>query len=348
MSFGIITFACAFHIIYAVKIVLEILLCWNRIKNKIMFDPCIRPINLHTDLNGLADLLYYSFSDARDADGERYIAYLRRISQTALFSDIAKRKPEKYSLPGEGFVYEEGGRILGNITLSSIELRKESIYLISNVAVNPDQRGRGIARKLTQTALQYIESQGVKQIWLQVKQENQSAISLYEKFDFKTFMTRTTWVGEKRQTFLQQQNNSSIRRRTQSDWEEQKKQFEVLYPRELTCSFGFELESMKPSLMTTLRDFIHNTISRHWVLEKRGKRGFISYNMYPYQAYTNLWLAAPEDLMEESIHRLVPFAHRRIGLEIRLNLPAEIGAQACTDIGLTSLNTLLWQRKSLA
>ena len=319
MSIGIITFAYAFHINYAVKIVLEIPLRWNRIKHKkykMMFDPSIRPINLNTDLDGLADLLYLSFSDARDADGERYIAYLRRISQAALFTEIAKRKPEKYSLPGEGFVYEEDGRLLGNITLSRFELGKETVYLISNVAVNPEQRGRGIAKKLTQTALQYIESRGVKQVWLQVKHENQSAIHLYEKFGFHTFMTRTTWVREKRQAFVQKQNTASIRRRVRSDWEEQRKLFGVLYPPELTCSFGFEMDSMKPSFMITLQDFFRNTISKHWVLEKQGKRGFISYNMYPYQTYTNVWLAAPQDLMDESIRELVPFAHQRIGLEI--------------------------------
>ena len=143
MSIGIITFAYTFHINYAVKIVLEIPLRWNRIKYKkykMMFDPSIRPINLNTDLDGLADLLYLSFSDARDADGERYIAYLRRISQAALFTEIAKRNPEKYSLPGEGFVYEEDGRLLGNITLSRFELGAETVYLISNVAVNPEDR----------------------------------------------------------------------------------------------------------------------------------------------------------------------------------------------------------------
>lgn len=313
-----------------------------------MFDPSIRPINLNTDLNGLADLLYQSFSDARDAEGERYIAYLRRFSQTAFFTEIAKRKPEKYSLPGEGFVYEEDGRLLGNITLSRFELGKETIYLISNVAVNPEQRGRGIARKLTQTALQYVESQGIKQIWLQVKQENQSAIHLYEKFGFHTFMTRTTWIREKRQACLQKQNTASIHKRARSDWEEQKRLFEVLHPRELTCSFGFEPDSMEPSLTNIWKDFIHSAVSKHWVLEKRGKRAFISYKMYPYQVYTNLWLAAPEDLADEGIYELVPFAHQRIGLEVRLNLPDDIGAQACTDVGLTALNTLLWQRKNLA
>ncbi|HAF61218.1 MAG TPA: hypothetical protein DCK95_02705 [Anaerolineaceae bacterium] len=313
-----------------------------------MFNSSIRPIDVSTDLNGLADLLYTSFSDARDIDGERYIAYLRRFSQAALFAEIAKRKPEKYSLPGEGFVYEEGGRIIGNITLSSFELGKERIYLISNVAVNPDQRGKGIAKALTQTALHYIESQGVRQVWLQVKQQNPTAIHLYETFGFDTFMTRTTWMGEKQHAFLQQQNGSSIRKRKRSDWEDQKKQFEQLYPLELTCTYGFDVDSMRPELKNVLRDFIRNKISMHWVLEMEGNRGFISYDLYPYQTHTNLWLTAPEAMLEESIRKLVPFAYKRIGMEVRLNLPAELGAQACVDIGLTALNTLLWQRKYLA
>lgn len=315
-----------------------------------MVDKNIRPINSASDLKPVANLLYECFQEAMDEDGEKYINYLRRISETPLFAKIVQRNPEKYSLPAEGFVFTEKGRIIGNITLSTLKVAHEVVYVISNVAVQPDSRGKGIAKELTKTALEYIESRGIKETWLQVKDDNQAALHLYDDFEFVTFMTRTTWMQKKINSLFLKEINSTIHKRKKVDWVIQRDQLAALHPPELTASYGFEIGSFQPSLKQFIIDSLHDRIRVHWMDELGEEKGFISYELLPYQSYTNLWLAVPEEKSVEShfIRTLIPFAHSRVGNEIRINYPAGRAEESFSAIGMRPLNTLHWKRRSMS
>lgn len=313
-----------------------------------MLNKSIRPINVTTDLKGIANLLYICFSNSMDEGGERYIDYLRRFSQALLFTRMAQRKPEKYALPGEGFIYEDNGKLIGNITLSTIKIHDETVYLISNVAVLPEYRGKGIAKSLTRTALQYIESKGVKQIWLQVKRDNQPAIDLYDQFSFQTFMTRTTWIRKRTSLFLIENKIPSIRKRKKSEWETQKRLLERTYPDELTTTYGFEIASFQPILKNVVKGILKDKITSHWVSEIDGFCGFVSYDIFPTQSYTNLWVAAPEEMEKTFLKILIPAAQKRIGNEVRVNYPEEQCADCFRELGMQELNTLYWKRTYLA
>ena len=69
------------------------------------------------------------------------------------------------------------GRIVGNLSLIPFVRRGHVVYLIANVAVHPDYRRRGIARQLTQTALDYLRQRGVSSAWLQVRDDNPVGLS---------------------------------------------------------------------------------------------------------------------------------------------------------------------------
>jgi GNAT superfamily N-acetyltransferase len=81
-----------------------------------------------------------------------------------------------------GFVWEESGRIVGNVTLLESSIRGR--YLIANLAVHPDFRRRGIARGLMHEALGHIESWQGRQVLLQVESDNSEAIELYRSLAF--------------------------------------------------------------------------------------------------------------------------------------------------------------------
>ncbi len=313
-----------------------------------MINKSIRPLNLSTDLKEIANLLFVCFSDSMDEDGKRYIEYLRRFSQSLLFTKMAERNPEKYSLPGEGFIYEDMGKLVGNITLSPMKYQQEIIYLVSNVAVLPEYRGKGIAKALTKTALQYVESKGVKQVWLQVKQENQAAIDLYTQFQFQSFMTRTTWIRKNTNIFLQQPEKIFLRKRKKDEWEIQQKLLERIYPAELTTAYGFEIASIQPRLRNVINDVLRSRITTHWVCEIDQQIGFISYDLFPEQSYVNLWVAVPETMEEQFLEVLIPTVHYRIGKEVRVNYPENECSACFREIGMQELNTLLWKRKYLA
>lgn len=313
-----------------------------------MFNKSIRPLAVSTDLKEIANLLSVCFTDSMDEDGERYIEYLRRFSQSMLFTKIAERNPEKYSLPGEGFIYEDKGKLVGNITLSRMKYQDEMIYLISNVAVLPEYRGKGIAKELTRTALQYIECKGVNQVWLQVKQENQTAIDLYTQFDFQSFMTRTTWMRKAPNIYLKKPEEISLRKRKKNEWEIQKKLLERMYPAELTSAYGFEIASIQPVLRNVIKDVLRSRITTHWAVEIDQQVGFASYDLFPDQSYVNLWVAVPEVMEKRFLSMLIPAVHARIGKEIRVNYPEKECANCFREIGMRELNTLIWKRKYIA
>ena len=56
---------------------------------------------------------------------------------------------------------------------------------ITNVAVHPDYRRRGIARKLVSSLIEAAHTEGARSYTLEVRASNDSAISLYQSLGFK-------------------------------------------------------------------------------------------------------------------------------------------------------------------
>jgi ribosomal-protein-alanine N-acetyltransferase len=61
---------------------------------------------------------------------------------------------------------------------------------ITNVAVKPDLRGKGIAKALLKELLSYANDHGITRIVLEVRVSNAVAIGLYEEFGFEIIGTR--------------------------------------------------------------------------------------------------------------------------------------------------------------
>jgi ribosomal-protein-alanine N-acetyltransferase len=61
---------------------------------------------------------------------------------------------------------------------------------ITNVAVHPDYRGRGVGRLLMQSAIAFTEAAGGKRITLEVRRTNLVAQHLYESFGFRNVGVR--------------------------------------------------------------------------------------------------------------------------------------------------------------
>lgn len=81
------------------------------------------------------------------------------------------------------WIEEEAGEVIGIISLTRMGEDGE----IGNVAVHPDRRRRGIARRLLQTALAYGESNlHMEAFTLEVRDGNKGAIQLYESEGFQT------------------------------------------------------------------------------------------------------------------------------------------------------------------
>ena len=103
----------------------------------------LRPLNILRDLPSVADLIELCFSSTMDSDGRRYIQDMRRAGKDNSFLKWANRVADTTSLPLTGYIWEQDGRIVGNVSLVPFRHKGGRLYLVANVAVHPDYRKRG-------------------------------------------------------------------------------------------------------------------------------------------------------------------------------------------------------------
>ena len=81
---------------------------------------------------------------------------------------------------GPGWVEENGGGIVGFL----VARRAADEIEILNLAVAPEARRKGVARRLVGEALVWGKSSGARRAFLEVRESNRAAIRLYESLGF--------------------------------------------------------------------------------------------------------------------------------------------------------------------
>ncbi len=146
-----------------------------------------RPVDLRRDVPQIVALLNLAFA-SQDEQGRR----LNRLSIATEPWYIARLRQLSSGLV-PGFVWEEAGAIVGNVTLLTTRIRGR--YLVANVAVHPNFRRQGIARLLMESALQSTRKLGARELLLQVKHDNEAAIHLYQGLGFEVLGSMTSWYA---------------------------------------------------------------------------------------------------------------------------------------------------------
>lgn len=146
-----------------------------------------RPINLKQDVGEVVKLLEMAFGEEMDSAGRRT---LRRAGAYGQPSFLWRLNSQFNRLP-PGYVWQEDGRIVGNVTL--IATKTPGRHIIANVAVHPDYRRRGIARTLMESVLQQVQARHGEAALLQVVKQNKAAIALYKSLGFITVGHMVTW-----------------------------------------------------------------------------------------------------------------------------------------------------------
>lgn len=159
----------------------------------------VRPINPARDLRQVALLLEESFRDDLGA--------LHAWARVPLVRDVgaALAATAFMPVPAEslrGFVYEENGRILGNVTLT-LDDNRSARWMISNVAVAPKYRRRGIARQLMQAAIDEARARSAHWLILNVRPWNTGAQQLYEALGFQEVDTEMQYVRTRARPFAE-------------------------------------------------------------------------------------------------------------------------------------------------
>jgi GNAT superfamily N-acetyltransferase len=244
----------------------------------------------------------------------------------------------------DGFVWEENGRIVGNISLIPFVNLGNMIYLIANVAVHPDYRRRGIARSLTKAALEWTQKKRNCSVWLQVRDNNPPAYQLYESTGFIERARRTTWKcmpGE-----IQGTAPSGIRITSPktSHWKYQRKWLLQNYPENLFWYWPLRPIAFRPGFWGYFTRIIFDTRIRHWAAKRDGELlGVLSWRTTSTYA-DQLWLAAPTENEDIILQTILPYLRwpERSHRPISMDYPVGRAANPLHEAGFQPDQTLIW------
>jgi [ribosomal protein S18]-alanine N-acetyltransferase len=105
----------------------------------------------------------------------------------------------RHSLP---FVAAVGGRVVGYVCLMSLFEEAQ----ILDIAVSPDQRGRGIGRALLEHACTVAREHQAEVLALEVRESSQAAIALYLRSGFKRVGIRPAYYEASEDAILMEKN----------------------------------------------------------------------------------------------------------------------------------------------
>jgi [ribosomal protein S18]-alanine N-acetyltransferase len=83
-----------------------------------------------------------------------------------------------------GLVIEEDGHAMGFLVGRSVDAQGDNEWEIENVAVSGPARRRGLGSRLLGEFLRLVRERGGREIFLEVRESNRAARTLYEKWAF--------------------------------------------------------------------------------------------------------------------------------------------------------------------
>ncbi|MEN8241525.1 MAG: N-acetyltransferase [Chloroflexota bacterium] len=305
----------------------------------------LRPTNLPQDLTAVADLVELCFEKTLDDDGRSFIRNMRlSAKKPRSLGGVSRLSPSL-----TGYVWEEDQRVVGNLSMIPVVVRHKKSYLIANVAVHPDYRGRGIAHKLTQAALELIRKRRVTTACLQVRDDNQAAIQLYQSYGFAEQARRTVWHSRSSLVDAALPEGFKITERRRADWSKQKAALQQIYPPEVVWNLALDIEMFAPGIIGGVWRGLNEHRTRQWSLRQQGKWcGSLCYQSSYLQADW-LWLAAPPESREDAIRALLPHARRERSSRrtLALNYPAGEHQDVFESAGFHPHQTLIWMQAEI-
>ena len=304
----------------------------------------LRKLDMRRDLHKVADLVELCFSDTLDPEGKQYLKEMRKAAQNASMLGWASSMIDQAPMPPSGYVWEEDGQLVGNLSLIPINIKGKRGYMIANVATHPDYRGRGIARSLTLTALDHARYHKAVGIMLQVRDDNPSAIHIYITSGFKECFRRTSWYSGPSFDDHTPALGIEVGKRRSDHWVKHRDWLLRIYPPELEWNIPFDWNLFRKDIISRIYRFFTLEYPTHWSVERNEVlKGVLTWKHR--SGFTDpLWLAVPEQLDDEAILSLLTKARKQIRQEqpLSLNLPAGVVVDVLRQGGFYPHQTLIW------
>ena len=311
----------------------------------------LRPFNIQRDLLAVADLIELCFAERLDDDGRRYVNQMRAAARNAKLLGWAANAAQRISISFSGYVWEEAGRMIGNLSLIPVSVVNRRAFLIANVAVHPDYRQRGIARALTDRALDHIQRRKIKHCWLQVDDDNEAARALYEGAGFVEQARRTTWHSNPNLTQKPLVGHPGVKvvSRRYDDWALQLDWLNRLYPPKVRWHLPLNVNILRAGMGGTLSRMFTERKFQQWAA-RRGTEliGVLTWQS-SYNQADHLWLACSAENQDDAILALLPHSRseRAAKRTLSLNFQAGRAIAAITGAGFHNHQTLIWMKRDL-
>ncbi len=305
----------------------------------------LRPLNILRDLPAVADLIELCFNKTLDTEGQEYLRNMRLSSGDATFLKWASRTVDSISLPLSGYVWDDGGRIVGNASLIPFRKHGKKYYLVANVAVHPDYRRRGIARLLTEMAMHHACEKRAYQVWLHVRDDNPGAVSLYQSLGFAERLRRSEWQAKPHMSVPALPEGYRLSRRSNSDWGSQSRWLARAYPDMLYWYNAPHWQVFSPGLWPALKRALSDSSINQWsVYHDRRLQGVISVQT-GMNRYAHAWSAVPPEAGQALLALLIHARQAARGFyTVAVDYPAYEHAASFEAAGFKLHRTLLWMQ----
>jgi len=221
----------------------------------------IRPVDPRRDMEGIGTLLESAFAGELDPYGRHMVREMRAFGRAGWLGWLIGRlflPPAAYP---QGFVWFEAGRLVANASLLPVSGFSDR-WVMANVAVEIEQRRRGIARRLVEASLEHARDRGASEVMLQVRQDNPGALALYDGMGFEAITTRTTWQRPAGEPWPRGVASNLVRLRAAGEWSQQWDLAARFYPEGLLWPFPPYSSLFKPRSFESL---LRMDGRAHWV-----------------------------------------------------------------------------------
>lgn len=239
----------------------------------------LRPVNIRTDLAPLADLIEVAFASSMDSSGRSALREMRMMARLSFGMLPLARFNDLTVGISLGFVWEEDGKLVGNVSVYPAKLPRSVApsWIIANVGVHPLYQRRGIARRLMLRAMEMIRDKGGAQALLQVDDHNIGALELYRGLGFVDQRTFTTFKRSPSLRFPVSPltERPYIRRRRRNEWKQEMALAEELRPDErggIGWLRPIAPELFRPDMVRGLRDLVNLRSLDRFVVEPAAPR----------------------------------------------------------------------------
>jgi ribosomal protein S18 acetylase RimI-like enzyme len=221
------------------------------------------------DIPQITELVELCFSESLDYPSRRMLRDVRAVARMGPAAWYLSRllgavREEEWLLAS---VWQEGERVVANANLTR-RPGQERAWLLTNVAVHPGFRRRGIARALVEHAMDSVRAQGGREIYLQVDGENESAVRIYAELGFAEIGRRTAWLragGERRPPRTEAPAACRVSERRSSQWKQEYALWREISPEGSAWNAPLAEENFRPSLRRWIERTIEGETEKHFL-----------------------------------------------------------------------------------